>query len=372
METYIYGGVIFCGLFLFIGIVLKLSSSKKTVRKNTENQKRIIKLTDVNGKIFSFDPFDNFLIYGGANSGKTKSLGKPILEEYIRNNFAGLVYDYKDMDYTKTLMRLMNKYKNEYPYKLYIINFIDLDLTSRVNPLKPSIVDSDVFLQILGDIFDASAPRDNKVDFFYMAAKGLFRGVGLFFYDKYPQYCTLPHISLFTCTAGKEFIYALLMTNGSEYRSLASAFCDNYGTEAFGNILSTATNQLGILAQNRKINYVLTGNDFDYNLIDFENPKLVSICNSFQIESLLSPVISALFSLSSRSFTMKNEIPFFYLINRGNYERRKQKFNENTTSIYFRYKRNHSDIWRTSSYYSGCVGLYFQQNNNRFFWRYNF
>ena len=34
-------------------------------------------------KIKFSDPFDNFLIYGGANSGKTKSIGKPLLSNYI-------------------------------------------------------------------------------------------------------------------------------------------------------------------------------------------------------------------------------------------------------------------------------------------------
>lgn len=54
-------------------------------------------------KIKFSDPFDNFLIYGGANSGKTKSIGKPLLSNYIRANFAGFIYDYKDYDLTRTV-----------------------------------------------------------------------------------------------------------------------------------------------------------------------------------------------------------------------------------------------------------------------------
>lgn len=40
--------------------------------------------------------FSNFLVYGGAGSGKTKSIGKPLMEQYIRSGFAGFIYDFKD------------------------------------------------------------------------------------------------------------------------------------------------------------------------------------------------------------------------------------------------------------------------------------
>ena len=46
--------------------------------------------------------FSNFLVYGGAGSGKTKSIGKPLMEQYIRSGFAGFIYDFKDFDYTRT------------------------------------------------------------------------------------------------------------------------------------------------------------------------------------------------------------------------------------------------------------------------------
>lgn len=44
----------------------------------------------------SANPFNGFLVYGGAESGKTKSIGKPLLEQFVKSRFAGFVYDYKD------------------------------------------------------------------------------------------------------------------------------------------------------------------------------------------------------------------------------------------------------------------------------------
>ena len=60
--------------------------------------------------------------------------------------------------------------------------------------------------------------------------------------------------------------------------------------------------------------YVLSGNDFDFNLIDPECPKLVVVSNAYQIENLISPVISLMLSISSRRFTLANKVPFFYFL----------------------------------------------------------
>lgn len=302
-------------ILLIAAVAILLAYSVFSVLKNkTPNvsEKDVFVLTDERKRNYKFNPFDNFLVYGGANSGKTKSLGKPILEQYIKNNFAGLVYDYKDMDYTKTLLHFVKKHN--YKLSVYQLNFFNLDYTDRTNPIKPSIIDRDVFLQIIGDVYDGTSPAETQQDFFYTSGKGLFRAVALYFYDMKPEYCTIPHISQFICTVGRNRLYALLEMLGGEYRTLGSSYCDNYGTEAFSNILSTVTNNLSLLAQNRRINYILTGNDFEFTLIDPQNPKLVSICNSYQIESILAPVISAIFSVSSRAFKMDNKVQFFYLM----------------------------------------------------------
>jgi type IV secretory pathway TraG/TraD family ATPase VirD4 len=57
---------------------------------------------------------------------------------------------------------------------------------------------------------------------------------------------------------------------------------------------------------------VLSGNDFDFNLIDPLNPKLFAVSNSYGLQDILSPVISLLVKISSRRFTMDNKVKFVY------------------------------------------------------------
>lgn len=77
-----------------------------------------------------------------------------------------------------------------------------------------------------------------------------------------------------------------------EARILASAFLDAKDSpKTQSSYLSSLTNLLSALAFNKQIAYVLSGNDFDFNLIDPKEPKLLSVVNSYQIENVLSPLL---------------------------------------------------------------------------------
>ena len=78
--------------------------------------------------------------------------------------------------------------------------------------------------------------------------------------------------------------------------------------------MSTLSNYVAKLTTNENIYYVLTGNDFDFNLIDPEHPKLFAISNNYATESVISPVIAMMVSITSRSFSMENKVPFVFIL----------------------------------------------------------
>jgi len=289
-------------------------------RKNEKNNttigndtKYVFDLKTTSGVVIKFYyPFDNFLVYGGAGSGKTKSIGKPLLLQYIQYHFAGFIYDYKDFDYTKTAFNMVKK--NNYPYPFYYISFTDVSRSYRFNPIKPSVLNNEnLFLQLMDDLL-SSYLKDGKRDEWFQMALGLLRGVAIRFYDEYPNYCTLPHILNFIVVSGAERLTAFLKASVAS-RSLASAFVDAESSERTqSSILSSLSNYISQIAFNKEICYVLSGDDFDFNLIDPEKPKLVSICNSYSIDGVISPVIALLLSMSTRTFKLGNKVPFFYFL----------------------------------------------------------
>ena len=90
---------IIIGIACLVGIIVVVLLLPNSGKQQQKGQKYRFELSAGGGRKITFaDPFDNFLVYGGANSGKTKSIGKPLLSQYIQAGFAGFVYNYKDFD----------------------------------------------------------------------------------------------------------------------------------------------------------------------------------------------------------------------------------------------------------------------------------
>lgn len=271
------------------------------------------------GEIKFYYPRDNFLVYGGAGSGKTASIGKPLLEQYIKYKWAGFIYDYKDFDYTKTAYNLIQKYN--YPYRLYRVSFTDMSRTHRFNPLKKSVIGSEVFLfQAMDDFLKASAPPDvvkNDSGGWFNGALGLLRGVAVRFFNfkgEYERFCTLPHILNFILLASAEQIISFL--EGDMMAKMnAGAFIGSGSSERTrDSYRSTLNNYITNLATNKNVCYVLTGDDFDFYLNDPEDPKLFAVSNNFALESLISPIIAMLVPMSARKIEFGNTVKFTYIL----------------------------------------------------------
>jgi len=255
--------------------------------------------------------FANFLVYGGAGSGKTKSIGKWLLEEYVRLGFAGFIYDFKDTDYTQTAYNLIRKHG--YPHKLYYVSFDKPERSYRFNPLKV-VRDRTELIQLMEDILLALLPRKEQQNEWVSGGLGILRGVAFRFWDEFPEFCTLPHIMAFIMTASTRQLSMFLQQNLVS-EMLAGAYLKAEGSEKTqASYLSTLCNNLATISQNEEIAYILSGDDFDFNLIDPQEPKMFAVSNNFSKNSVYAPVIGMLMSISSRQFTIQNKVPFVYFL----------------------------------------------------------
>lgn len=305
-----------CIVFFFISLYRYSLEKPISTPKSGED---VFVLGSKYGKIEFYYPRDNFLVYGGAGSGKTASVGKPLLEQYIKNHWAGFIYDYKDFDYTKTAYNLINKY--DYPYSLYRVSFTDMSRTHRFNPLKKKIIGSETFFfQAMDDFLKASAPADvvkNDSGGWFNGALGLLKGVGIRFFNfkgEYEKYCTLPHILNFILLATPEQLLAFL-EGDMMAKANAGAFVGAGSSERTrDSYRSTLNNYITNLATNKNVCYVLSGDDFDFYLNDPEEPKLFAVSNNFALESLISPIIAMLVPMSTRKIEFGNTVKFAYIL----------------------------------------------------------
>ncbi len=300
-------------LALVIGaLIVFTSKDKKSVKKSYNFTP--IELSVQNGRNIKFmDPFNNFLVYAGANTGKTKSIGKPLLKGFVENKFAGMIYDLKEFDYTKAAYHFIKE--TGYDGSFYYVNFTDMSRTYRFNPLSVAAIPSSDDLPQLGeDLIRAYLPEGQKLNDWGLGGLGLLQGLMIRFRKDYPQYCTWPHISNFALHNSNKHLISFLEKD-AQAKSLAGAFLDSKDSpKQLSGYKSSLTNYIGKLAYNKNICYVLSGNDFDFNLLDPEDPKLFAISNNYALRNILGPIMGMLVKISSRRFTMSNKIPFVYFM----------------------------------------------------------
>lgn len=308
--VYVYPIILaFVVFILFILKDLKPSNSRNRIN---DNAICLPVISGVSGRELKFYYYyANFLVYGGAGSGKTKSIGKWLLQEYIRLGFAGFIYDFKDIDYTRTAYNLMKKC--DYKVEFYYINFDNLSRSYRFNPLK-NVSDKTVLMQLMEDMLLSMQAKDAKQDEWFAGGLGILRGVAYRLYDEFKEYCTIPHILTLIMNSSQESLTRFLEQNTIS-EMMAGAFLKAKGSEKTqASYISTLSSQIATMATDENVAWVLSGNDFDFNLIDPEHPKMFAVSNNFSKNSVYSPVIAMLLSISSRQFTMQNKVPFVYFL----------------------------------------------------------
>ncbi|RAI97016.1 type IV secretory system conjugative DNA transfer VirD4/TraG family protein [Chitinophaga skermanii] len=307
MTKWFYAGI---GLEVIVasiyGVLFGLRPGEKEGKKQKVQEFHLE--TECGNTLTLKNPFDNFLIYGSQGSGKTKSIGKNLLMQYIKYNWVGFVYDYKEGDYTRTAFELIKRFN--YAYSVHHINFHNVSCSERVNVIKPSVVKDPVFFtELLSEFFIANMSKEvEKMDFFDVAAIGVLKGIGLRFFFDYPHICTLPHIVNYIAQTDYRKLEAFL--NGRrESRGVAAAYVSGEQSEKTrGSILSALGAIISDFSINKQVQYILSGDDFEFNLLDPKNPKLLLLANNHQYDRILSPVVGMMASIYARSFTMENKL----------------------------------------------------------------
>jgi len=294
------------GLFSFFIALIYNYIFPKTLEV-IEEEGLVINLKHSKGVIKCYNPFLGFLGYGGAGSGKTASLGKPLLEEFMRNKFSLFVYDAKENDYTKTAFFLKDKL--DYPYPIYNIDCGNLNKSNRFNPIKYTLFEreSEVF-EITESLYKVLSKK-NVLNEWDDKALGILKAAAYYLYSKYPKYLTIPHLFNFVTQNSPEELVNEFQ-NDSTCRNLASSLINSQGSKAtMDSIMSTLSGVIASFAANKEMCYILTGDDFDLDLVNPDNPKAFFITNTFSLRNQISPLVAICFVMAMKRVRFGNKIP---------------------------------------------------------------
>ena len=276
------------------------------------------------------NPFRAVMVLGTPGSGKSYFVIRHVITQHIRKGFTMFVYDFKFDDLSKIAYNtwLKNKHKYPKPPAFYVINFDDLTRSHRCNPLEPSA---------MSDITDAAESArtilmglnrewiKRQGDFFVESPINFLSAV-IWYLRKYKEgeFCTLPHV-IELMQVDYDSLFTLLRTE-KEIEVLINPFVNAYLNDVMEQLEGQIASAKVAMARlsSPQLYYVLSGNDFNLNINNPDDPKIVCMGNNPQkiqiYGAVLSLYVTRLVKLVNKKGKQKSslifdEFPTIYLNN---------------------------------------------------------
>ena len=257
------------------------------------------------------NPFRGLLVIGSPGSGKSWFVIQHVIKQHIEKGFAMFVYDFKYDDLSKIVYNWLQQNKHKYPVppSFYVINFDNLSVSHRCNPLDPNT---------MHDITDATESARtillglnrewiNKQGDFFVESPINFVTAIIWFLKKYAngKYCTLPHV-IELMLADYDELFPILNTQ-PEIEVLVNPFVTAYQNDAMEQLEGqVASAKIGMARlASPQLYWVLSGNDFTLDINNPKHPKIVCVGNNPEKQQIYGAVLSLYISRLVRQVNKK-------------------------------------------------------------------
>ncbi len=266
------------------------------------------------------NPFRSLLVCGSPGAGKSYFVIRHVITQHLAKGFSMFIYDFKFDDLSVIAYNHFLKHKHRYRVapRFYVINFDDLSLSHRCNPLYP---DS------MTDITDATESSRTimlglnrewirKTGDFFVESPINFVTAVIWFLRKFQngKYCTLPHV-IELMQMNYEQLFPVLRTEPEIevlINPFVTAFVNGAAEQLEGQIASAKITMARLASP--QLYYVLSGNDFTLDLNNPQAPKIICVGNNPQKQqvygAVLSLYISRMIKLVNRKKQLKSSLIF--------------------------------------------------------------
>lgn len=249
------------------------------------------------------NPFRGTLVGGTPGSGKSFAIIEEYMRQCIMKGFTGLVYDFKFPTLAKKTWNYLNWYKdNKYwliSPSFYMVNFDDPEYSHRCNPISKerlkTVEDADEATKVLmlginktwvekeGDFFTDSANVYASILCWYLKLVS----------DKYDyNMSSLPHLITLSTFESTELLFLIFQEYDdlkAKMRPFAEALANGALEQLAGQVSSAGIALAKISSPT--LSYILSGNDFDFELNDPSAPKILTVGNNEARSQTYSPAL---------------------------------------------------------------------------------
>ncbi len=273
------------------------------------------------------NPFRGTLVLGGAGAGKTYSIGEPFLEQFVKKGMCGLIYDFKFPVLAGAAQKaLVYAGKLEKPIRHRVVNFMDMERTEKINPLRPQDMPMPAYAMeyaktILNNLNPGGAKGGDN--FFELSAEAYLTGIIWFLKNNFPSLCTVPHVVAIAVYEDFTHVLSMLKTDPRSQALVQSIITavEQKAEKQVAGIISSLQIALARLAT-PEISWVLSPDEardegFSLDLNNPANPTILTIGNDPTLARTFSPVISCIVAVALKLMNQQNKHPSFVLIDEG-------------------------------------------------------
>ncbi len=299
---------------------------KEPIFKNEEEKESEYSISfKVNGSnVLLRNPFRGIFVVGSAGSGKSESIAIPALDQFIKKDYSGIIYDFKYPALANEVETLLNK--NGSRLKHYYVNFDTKYKTHKINPIDPKYIPSTSYAREYAQSIISNLMRESikKPDYWSRSATDILTACIWYLREEHPEFCDIPHLFALV-TSNDEKLLKLLQNNISTQQmtiSLFSALERGAGNQVAGVI---GTLQGGIAQINTpELMHIFSANEVPLEINDPNNPIILTIGNNPTLNSTLSPLCSLILTVATKlmnqpqkhqSFVMLDEAPTVFIPN---------------------------------------------------------
>lgn len=284
--------------------------------KNTKG-----KLEKRHGWINIINVFRAALVMGTPGSGKTFCIIEPTMQQLIAKGFCMAIYDFKYPTLAKKAYNYFLKAVEEGAYakinpkvtpRFYVINFDNPAYSYRANPIAPSLLRDDIdAINVAINVMCALVPQWRKeADFFANSAMNIYAAITLFLrMTEGGKYCTFPHTVELLSVELDRLLPILLSRKQLENitKPFSNAFISNAVEQIQGQIASAQIPLARLATEN--VYYVCSGNDFELDINDPLEPKVLAVGNNTQKTEAYATPLSLYFYQIIQQVNKPNKWP---------------------------------------------------------------
>ncbi|MGN6420707.1 MAG: YWFCY domain-containing protein [Pseudobacter sp.] len=258
----------------------------------------------------------SILVLGSAGSGKSYFVIENLLRQLIAQHKTLLVFDHKFPELSLLTYNHFLQHKDQYPpgTTFRCINFTDLNLSNRCNPIHPFTLTS------LSSAIESSKSlllSMNKTwagkqgEFFVDSPINLLAAV-IGFLRNYERgrYCSIPH-AIELIHQPYEKLFTILQIE-PEIQTLMNPFNQAYidgELETLNSQMASVKIPLGRISS-PELYYILSGDDFTLSLNDPKQPTVLCLGNNPQLQEALEPIMSLYIDRINKVVNQPGKLPF--------------------------------------------------------------